>query len=686
MKKFISVAFPIVVFVLAGFIYLNSKVKADLGAAPEPSGNITAGDKTDKIEMYHEKVLFDIRSCEVTCPFGTEYLTTGENYAHVTADFTMKNTTSTDEDLDIIFPVPYNTIWEEFELETYDPLYKGNPSLNFSVKVNGQNQSFEYYVYKMQSSNEMSVLTLKFPISFKSNSETNIVVEYDTQHDYYDKSIYTVFAYIMETGSHWKDSIGSGEIIFRFPTNLIQSIFSEYNNEFVLAGKELKWVFENLEPTEDHNIYIHYSDHLLNIWGKKPAYLEDVFSSSNSDFGADWSIFPEGYKNSWVWLDGNPIYLLIKHPESETQFFETSIEGYWVSDLSKDETPWVQYEFNGVYEVDKMTISSGIMQEKDGKDYQLASRPKEIRLTFSDGSTQEFELQDKPKEEIVINLEKVNTSSVKMDVLSTYPDYNGENSFLGIEYLNFNAGKKVGEKVSNKDIILPQEFLNEGSVTTRIDEMTIDTLISVENFTLNTVGKNKVIFTDRLNLATYEVLLKLKDLEDYVDFSTIGKVSIDTDYLSFLKAGATVTMYDLKFEEEPDIYKDGKIATKDEVTNISYDKDTGTLSFDVDTFSTYEAREKSEEVTPQGKKVNTKFPLLATLAVISGVTLVGIMVVIIYKKRVKKGEGVKAEKKAKVMPKQEASGLKPEQMVDGYKPNESIPEKKDEEEDTNVEE
>ena len=59
--------------------------------------------------------------------------------------------------------------------------------------------------------------------------------------------------------------------------------------------------------------------------------------------------------------------------------------------------------------------------------------------------------------------------------------------------------------------------------------------------------------------------------------------------------GAVLTMYGLNFSETPDIYVDGVLADSSDVGAVTYDPNTGTLTFDASHFSSYRAVTKGSK-------------------------------------------------------------------------------------------
>ena len=648
---------------------------ADVGIPPSPGGVISTGDKTDKISMESERVVFDIEHNDENSPFfNEEYTSTIQkesHYAHVTADFVMKNVTASDVKMVLLFPVPgyagYGDDWKEH----FDPKSTLNPSINHQVKVNGASVNISYDAYEiediMSDANQefyypMNALVIEFPVTFKANAQTTISVEYDVEWYLYVKTIYGYFNYLLETGSHWKGSIGYGEIIFQFPDEIIPSMFDNYNDEFTLEDDRLVWTFTNLEPNRDHNIIVQYSPYLYTIWNNRDTAFKNI-STSRSDQFIVPSDMPGEYFDNLMWwnFEGNPIYLLNRNSDAQLEYSRTQI-GWWVAKFNTKTKPWIQYEFDNAYSLDTMVINSGILDSDENKSYDLVGRPKNIQVTFSNGSSKSFTLEDKAAEEITVSLGNVKTSSVKISILEVYPDYQGKSDWVGIDYIEFRPVgvlKKIElypeqeEEPETDNITLPNSFLLMDSSTTRLDQMSEKQLEAVKNLTFEVVGKNKAVFSGTINLTGTETLTKLKKLSEYLDFDTIGKVTINTDQLHVFQNAATITMYSLSFTETPDIYKDGELATNKEVSNTSYNVDSGTLTFDVSTFSIYEAKEKAEGQIGSGQTadgsdstavISTGLSewiclMIFCIVLIVPVVIAAIVIFIVVKKRAKKKKG-----------------------------------------------
>jgi len=132
-----------------------------------------------------------------------------------------------------------------------------------------------------------------------------------------------------------------------------------------------------------------------------------------------------------------------------------------------------------------------------------------------------------------------------------------------------------------KDVSLPTVF-KEGETT---DLSKISDPAKVEDLTLDSKN-NKIKFNEPVDLSASDTKDKFKVLDQFVDVSEVGILSLDSVNLSALNKKATVVMKNLPFLKTPKVHVDGK-EDKTVVSNIKYEK--GTLTFDVTHFSIFTA-------------------------------------------------------------------------------------------------
>ncbi|MDD3648302.1 MAG: hypothetical protein PHS44_07455 [Candidatus Dojkabacteria bacterium] len=436
MSKLFKFLAPLLIF-SSIFIIPPQKAMADVGVVPGKNGMITVGDKTDDIKMSSEKVIFDIT-----------------DNAHVTAEFEMLNTSSNDVTLEILFPI-------QTQSNDTDHLYLENVLenelfQNLEIIVNDKSVEYEFENYNLSTTyvdgTPEQVIAAKFDVTFKASEETIIELEYDASFINEPKSSYGTYNYVMETGSHWKGKIGSGEVIFQFPSDISKAVFLTYNKFFEMKDNQLVWKFENLEPTNDHNITVTYNPELLEVWKNRNLPLKEISSNGDTDMFTDSIPETTDYEDikllNWGYVDGIAMNLI--DPSEDAT-------GGWLAEYSEGDKPWVKFDFDAVYRVYSASILSGISsenysgQKNTEKFYSLLSRPKVVTLSFSDGSTETINLDDTPAELQKEAFNEVETSFVKVTVNEVYPGETLDKDILGIGRMNFEVGDKVAELDEDKD-------------------------------------------------------------------------------------------------------------------------------------------------------------------------------------------------------------------------------------------
>jgi tetratricopeptide (TPR) repeat protein len=90
-------------------------------------------------------------------------------------------------------------------------------------------------------------------VVFPLGKDVIVTVYYDQpaeQGEIKSNSNYFKYAYLLETGAAWKDTIGSADIIFRVPNELNAMTLPHFEPEGALVSThEIHWHFENFEPS-----------------------------------------------------------------------------------------------------------------------------------------------------------------------------------------------------------------------------------------------------------------------------------------------------------------------------------------------------------------------------------------------------------------------------------------------------
>src|SRR5205807_10097271 len=101
------------------------------------------------------------------------------------------------------------------------------------------------------------------------------------------------------------------------------------------------------------------------------------------------------------------------------------------ADTSTDARPWVMVTFPKPVDLDYVLVTSGA-----GPDFGRMARPKEVRLSYSDGSVENLVLKDDPHA-VGYELHGYSVNWVKLQILSLYPST--QNHWVAISELEFFA-------------------------------------------------------------------------------------------------------------------------------------------------------------------------------------------------------------------------------------------------------
>lgn len=115
------------------------------------------------------------------------------------------------------------------------------------------------------------------------------------------------------------------------------------------------------------------------------------------------------------------------HPP--TNLVDLISDDYWAADLRNDPQPQIVIVFTPQTDLDYLLVTSGA-----GRGYASLARPRDVQLTYSDGSTERLTLQDDPKP-VKYDLHGFHVSSVTMRILTVYPA--GQSTQVAIAELEF---------------------------------------------------------------------------------------------------------------------------------------------------------------------------------------------------------------------------------------------------------
>ena len=292
------------VLVLA-VLAVPSSVRADIAPPSHPPGaNLEPGAESTEVRMVAETVLIEI------IPNNDPY---NLGQAKVTANFTMRNLGSATEKLAVRFPVSSNNG------------FGGFPELkDMKVKVDGEIVTMSQVFEEDPLWSSDPVPWMRFNASFPPGQDIQIQVTYllDGTGEY----PYVAYYYILHTGAGWKDTIGSADIIVRFPyeANQFNVIFDEQigwsstTTGGVIDGREVKWHYDDLEPDRSN-------DFELSI--VNPAVWQSVLRErsnlqTNPNDGESWGRLGKLYKEIFFYRRD------FRRDTGGKQLYPMSIEAY----------------------------------------------------------------------------------------------------------------------------------------------------------------------------------------------------------------------------------------------------------------------------------------------------------------------------------------------------------------------
>ncbi|OGI26198.1 MAG: hypothetical protein A3J76_01250 [Candidatus Moranbacteria bacterium RBG_13_45_13] len=118
-------------------------------------------------------------------------------------------------------------------------------------------------------------------------------------------------------------------------------------------------------------------------------------------------------------------------------------------------------------------------------------------------------------------------------------------------------------------------------------------------------NEGRIDFGRTLDFMSYRFQIFMQNLPNLMTFQN-GYISLNAEMVPELaNYGATLTMYNLDFDQTPDIYVDGVLADASALGAV-YDSDAGTLTFNAEHFSSYRAVAKGSSVNAMRIKWNNK--------------------------------------------------------------------------------
>ena len=293
MKKVIRVLF---VFVLLA-VMTAKPVRADV-APPEtvPGSNVNPESESTQVRMVAETVILTVSEDPANADHST---------AETRAVFTMRNLGTEPETMDVRFPLSFfNGTSDGFgrfpEIEGIDVRVDGK-----RVATRNEVQPFLEGAFSFREREDIPWSI--FEVTFPPDQDVVIEVVYTVQgFGYYP---YDVFKYVLETGAGWNGTIGSAEIVLRLPYEAseqnvwVEDVigYSPPTPGGVFSGNEVRWKFEELEPTFENNL--EFVIVTPSLWQK--VLTEDANITRNRNDGEAWGRLGKAYKEIIMMSHGN---------------------------------------------------------------------------------------------------------------------------------------------------------------------------------------------------------------------------------------------------------------------------------------------------------------------------------------------------------------------------------------------
>lgn len=218
---------------------------ADIAPPEQPPGSTIGPAGATEVQMRAERVVIVVRP-------GASGPQPGENdvVADVRAEFEMHNAGASDEQMLLRFPLA-------------DPGGDGAgfgrfPQVQgFAASVNGTPAPVSRLdLPNPQGGDAPPIAWAAFDAAFPAAGDTAIVTTYTITATGYSPE--ARFGYVLETGAGWRDAIGSAEVVLRLPyAASAENVFLDRQTTpgATFEGNEVRWRFENLEPTAGDNIF-----------------------------------------------------------------------------------------------------------------------------------------------------------------------------------------------------------------------------------------------------------------------------------------------------------------------------------------------------------------------------------------------------------------------------------------------
>jgi hypothetical protein len=233
----------LVMLMTAALLAFPGTAHADIAPPAQPPGaNPGPADASTQVRMQAETVLIAVQP---TAPSGSL------GRASVTADFTMRNLGTQPETMAARFPIGAS------DGRSAIPQIK-----DLRILVDGRTAHTRLISGEDPYGMAAQVPWIEFDVTFPVAVDVHVRVTYLLEAA--GDSPFVWFKYILSTGAGWRDTIGSADLIVRLPyaasnENVLFNFPAsgiDTTPGGVIAGNEVRWHYDNLEPTKDDSFEV----------------------------------------------------------------------------------------------------------------------------------------------------------------------------------------------------------------------------------------------------------------------------------------------------------------------------------------------------------------------------------------------------------------------------------------------
>ncbi len=362
------------------------------------TGNTVEMMDSSEVQMVDEVITIDVFDGEKE----SEYGLVGNGYVEVEVLYTFENLTDEAVTVSMGFPEDcgYDCWMEDEDWVTYGgDLWESYKLFDFGAAEADGGEFEVSFVNEMDADTEAMNWYL-YDVDFEAGEEKRIVNYYWLMPSSYKTGQW--FSYILETGASWRESIESVDIYVNFNGDL--SVFdvdqlSPEGYEFDIFGDDgtVSWHFENLEPTEDDNISVSYYP---------PSYGDFLCAVMPEEYG-------DGDASSFLEQDGELMYYPCKSNDGD-------VTTSWVEGAEGDGIgEWVKVHLDEGKEYYFFDILGGYGESESL--WEQNNRVKKLGITFSNGYSEEFDLEDVFEKQKFSFADEVNgVSYADLEILEVY--------------------------------------------------------------------------------------------------------------------------------------------------------------------------------------------------------------------------------------------------------------------------